>query len=234
VSAPPPERAARDHQAEYANAEFTGWAEAQGIDPLGMDYAEYGADGMRDAFAAGMQAQRDLAAAQEPHAAPELAEPVTVAGVAYRDYPSLAAAMQAEIDRERTTRLHRTGERDEARSDLVRMGHLADEVLDAFKGSLARVTAWRERADAITGRHAAKAATAEPKPAPELAAAMDAIEKVVQSHERVMYAAAIDIRHGQPGEARRLLGERLDGWDGPQWDGTETGAQYLDRTREGA
>ena len=71
----------------------------------------------------------------------------------------------------------------------------------------------------------------EPQPAPETAA-LDALEKVVASHERVMYAAVIDIRRGQPGAARRLLGEQLDGWDGPEWDGTETGAEYLDRTRE--
>lgn len=78
-------------------------------------------------------------------------------------------------------------------------------------------------ADVISGRAA-----------PDPAAAMASLTKVVTSHERVMYAAAIDIRHGQPGEARRLLGEQLDGWDGPEWDGTETGAQYLERTREGS
>ena len=76
-------------------------------------------------------------------------------------------------------------------------------------------------------------AAQESQPAPDFAA-LDALEKVVSSHERVMYAAAIDIRHGRPGTARRLLGEALDGWDGPQWDGTETGAEYLERTREGS
>jgi hypothetical protein len=96
-----------------------------------------------------------------------------------------------------------------------------------------------EAADVIAVRYvrhleAEIAKHAEPQPAPELAGAMAALIKVVASHERVMYAAAIDIRHGQPGAARRLLGEQLDGWDGPQWDGTETGAQYLERTREGS
>ena len=57
----------------------------------------------------------------EPKAAPELAEPVTVAGVPYGDYPSLVLAMQAEIDRERTMRLHLAGGRDEARSDFSRL-----------------------------------------------------------------------------------------------------------------
>lgn len=54
-------------------------------------------------------------------AAPGLAEPVTVAGVLYADYPSLVAAMQAEIDRERTERLHLAAGRDEARSDYSRL-----------------------------------------------------------------------------------------------------------------
>lgn len=54
------------------------------------------------------------------HAA-ELAEPVTVAGVLCGDYPSLVAAMQAEIDRERTQRLHLAAGRDEARSDFSRL-----------------------------------------------------------------------------------------------------------------
>jgi hypothetical protein len=71
MTAATPGQAPRDRQAEQDHAEFTGWAEAQGIDPLGMDYAEHGADGLRDAFTAGMQAQRGLAAAQQP--APELA-----------------------------------------------------------------------------------------------------------------------------------------------------------------
>jgi hypothetical protein len=49
------------------NAAFTTWAETQGIDPIGMDYAEYGADALRDAFAAGMSVAR------QPQPAPELA-----------------------------------------------------------------------------------------------------------------------------------------------------------------
>jgi hypothetical protein len=76
--------------------------------------------------------------------------------------------------------------------------------------------------------------TPKPTPATGPAAALAALTRVTEGHERVMYAAAIDIGRGQPGEARRLLGEELDGWDGPWWDGTETGAQYLERTREGS
>jgi len=80
---------------------------------------------------------------------------------------------RAELAEERAERLHRTGERDEARSDLARLGRILGEVLDAFKGSPARVAAWRARADAITGRHARKAAAEQDaQPARELAAAM--------------------------------------------------------------
>lgn len=50
-----------------------------------------------------------------------LAEPVTVAGVLCTDYPSVVAAMQAEIDRERTEGLHLAAGRDEARSDFSRL-----------------------------------------------------------------------------------------------------------------
>jgi uncharacterized protein (DUF2267 family) len=66
----------------------------------------------------------------EPQPAPELPEPVAVAGVLCHDYPSVVTAMQAEIDRERVTRLHLAGERDEARSDYSRLRRvLLDEGL---------------------------------------------------------------------------------------------------------
>jgi hypothetical protein len=57
-------------QAEQDHAEFTGWMEAQGYNP-DPDMVCGGGD-MADAFAAGMQAARELAAAQA-QAAPELA-----------------------------------------------------------------------------------------------------------------------------------------------------------------
>lgn len=70
VTAPAPEQAGRDPQAERDYAEFTGWWEAQGYD---ADHAQtfYGADVMAETFLAGMQAQRDLDAAQEPGPAPD-------------------------------------------------------------------------------------------------------------------------------------------------------------------
>jgi hypothetical protein len=72
---------------------------------------------------------------------------------------------------------------------------------------------------------------AEPQPAPGLAA-VDALEKVVSSHERVMYAATIDLIRGDPESALRTLDEQLDGWDGAPWNAAETGAQWLERTRD--
>lgn len=95
---------------------------------------------------------------------------------------------------------------------LAAAGVSLDEVAAAVTDS---VDAYRER----------------PAAAPELVAAVDALTKVTRAHERVMFAAGIDIRRGQPGAARVLLGEQLGGSDGmPPWDGTETGAQYLERT----
>jgi hypothetical protein len=64
------------------------------------------------------------------------------------------------------------------------------------------------------------------------AALADALAKLTESRERVMYAALIDVTHGDPNDALQLLNEQLDGFDGPQWNGTETGEQWLERTRE--
>jgi hypothetical protein len=51
----------RDLQAEQDHAEWLGWAEANGY---GNEYErDFGYDDMRDAFRAGMQGARDLAAA---------------------------------------------------------------------------------------------------------------------------------------------------------------------------
>jgi hypothetical protein len=50
-----------------------------------------------------------------------------------------------------------------------------------------------------------------------------------EAHERVMFAAWIDLRRGDPDAARQLLNEQLEGHcdvDGPEWSG-ETGAQWL-------
>jgi hypothetical protein len=100
----------RDLRAEEVTRECTGWETANGYDP--DIYAEYGIADVSEAFAAGMQAERNLWG---------LEEPALVAGVAYSDYPSLVAAMQAEIDRERTMRLHLAGGQGEARSDFSRL-----------------------------------------------------------------------------------------------------------------
>jgi len=61
----------RDLQAERDHAEWVGWAEAQGYDS-NDNYAEYGVTDVSEAFTAGMQAGRDLAAVAAPQPAPEL------------------------------------------------------------------------------------------------------------------------------------------------------------------
>jgi hypothetical protein len=59
--------AERDYAAERDHAEWLGWAEAQGY-ATDDGYVEFDSGDMRDAFAAGMQAQRDLDAATKPAA----------------------------------------------------------------------------------------------------------------------------------------------------------------------
>lgn len=61
-----------------------------------------------------------------------------------------------------------------------------------------------------------------------------ALERVAGSHERALYAAWIDVRHGDPGDADEILAEQLDGFDGPQWNGHESGIEWLERTSEDA
>jgi hypothetical protein len=90
--------------------------------------------------------------------APRAAGPVkAVTGPARIQAPRGPAeqVLRDELERERGERLHRAGERDEARSDLARMHRLACEILDAFTGSPATVAGWRERAARIAGCHAA-------------------------------------------------------------------------------
>lgn len=72
----------------------------------------------------------------------------------------------------------------------------------------------------------------EPEPAPGPAAAVDTLASAAESRERVMYAALIDIRRGNPGAAKLLLGLQLDGWEGTPWNGADTGAEYLERARD--
>lgn len=58
-----------------------------------------------------------------------------------------------------------------------------------------------------------------------------ACRKIAESHERVMFAARIELYAGDPDAARRLLDEQLDGYDGPPWNGIDSGLRWLERTR---
>lgn len=66
ATAATPAQADRDRADEEITREFAGWAEAQGYD----DSELYSFAEMDEAFAAGMQAARDLDAAQPPRPAP--------------------------------------------------------------------------------------------------------------------------------------------------------------------
>jgi hypothetical protein len=57
------------------------------------------------------------------------------------------------------------------------------------------------------------------------------LERITTTWTRGMYAARIDCRRGDPAAAAAIMSEGLDGYDGPEWDGTETGAQWWERTK---
>lgn len=63
-----------------------------------------------------------------------------------------------------------------------------------------------------------------------------AAQALDQSRQRVMFAAWVDIRRGDPDAALRLLGDHLEGAcdiDGPEWEAGETGAQWLAKATAG-
>jgi hypothetical protein len=68
----------------------------------------------------------------------------------------------------------------------------------------------------------------------ELAGAAELIrrlERITTAWTRGMYSARIDCLRGDPEAAAACLSEGLDGYEGPEWDGTETGAGWWERTR---
>jgi len=65
----------------------------------------------------------------------------------------------------------------------------------------------------------------------KLAGGLDLYHRAVSSHARSLYATWIDLMRNQAPLATRTLREALDGFDGPAWDGKETGQQWLERAR---
>lgn len=57
------------------------------------------------------------------------------------------------------------------------------------------------------------------------------LERITTAWTRGMNAARIDCLRGDPKAAVAILGEGLDGYDGPAWDGTETGTEWWERTK---
>ncbi len=57
------------------------------------------------------------------------------------------------------------------------------------------------------------------------------LERITTTWTRGMYSAWIDCQRGDAKAAAECLSEGLDGYDGPEWDGTETGAEWWERTR---
>ena len=58
-----------------------------------------------------------------------------------------------------------------------------------------------------------------------------ALERITTAWTRGMYSARIDCQRGDVKAAVEFLSEGLDGYDGPEWDGTETGAEWWERTK---
>lgn len=56
------------------------------------------------------------------------------------------------------------------------------------------------------------------------------LERLAAGWSRGMYAARIDCWRGDAKAAASILSEGLDGYDGPEWDGTETGTEWWERT----
>jgi hypothetical protein len=57
------------------------------------------------------------------------------------------------------------------------------------------------------------------------------LERITTAWTRGMYSAWIDCQRGDAEAAAGCLSEGLDGYDGTQWDGSETGAEWWERTK---
>jgi hypothetical protein len=57
------------------------------------------------------------------------------------------------------------------------------------------------------------------------------LERITTAWTRGMYSAWIDCWRGDVKAAIECLSEGLDGYDGTEWDGTETGAEWRERTK---
>lgn len=57
------------------------------------------------------------------------------------------------------------------------------------------------------------------------------LTRITTTWTRGMYSARIDCWRGDVKAAVECLSEGLDGYDGTEWDGTETGAEWWERTK---
>jgi hypothetical protein len=90
--------------------------------------------------------------------------------------------------------------------------------------------AWESAAKAAAGpagreRDEARAQVAKAE------ALIGQLERITTAWTRGMYSARIDCWRGDAKAAAECLSEGLDGYDGPEWDGTETGTEWWERTK---
>ena len=94
--------------------------------------------------------------------------------------------------------------------------------------------AWDAAAEAAADARLTAAKCERDEVLAELARAAELIrrlERITTAWTRGMYSARIDCWRGDAKAAAECLSEGLDGYDGPEWDGTETGAEWWERTK---
>jgi hypothetical protein len=109
------------------------------------------------------------------------------------------------------------------------MGVLA-EILGKFGTSSSGASAWVPRAvfDEWCERAELAAAVRERDGLREL---VRRYERITTAYSRGIYMARIDCMRGDVKAAVDCLCEGLDGYDGTEWNGTETGAEWWERTK---
>jgi hypothetical protein len=85
----------------------------------------------------------------------------------------------------------------------------AEREMDLYREEITRIRAERDR----------------------LAKLLGSLQRITTAWARGMYSARIDCVRGDVKAAIECLSEGLDGYDGTEWNGTETGAEWWERTK---
>ena len=115
---------------------------------------------------------------------------------------------------------------------VVGAGPATQEPSAAWDWALSQNTtrAWEAAAKAAAGAAERERDEARAKLA-QAEALIGRLERITTAWTRGMYSARIDCLRGDAEAAAGCLSEGLDGYEGPEWDGTETGAEWWERTK---